>query len=204
MQKKNGTRIALTVLSVLMAAMLFGACTVSQPEAAQPDSAQTETSEATAADAAEATAAEATAAGESGLSFSLTTITGDEIDDSVVSSSKLTMVNYWATWCGPCVSEIPDIQQLSENYADSGLSVIGVLFGDEDTDGAKEFLSETGVTYPVVLPEGAFLTLGSDIYAIPTTMFFDSDGKQVGDTVVGSKSYEDWAGIVELLLGQVG
>lgn len=200
MQKKTGTKTALIVVSVLMAAMLFGACKVSQPDTTQTDATQSEASEATAADAAEANAA----ADESGLSFSLTTLTGDEIDDSVVSSSKLTMVNYWATWCGPCVSEIPDIQQLSEDYADSGLSVIGVLFGDEDTDGAKEFLSETGVTYPVVLPEGAFLTLGSDIYAIPTTMFFDSDGSQVGDTVVGSKSYEDWAGLIELLLGQVG
>ncbi|HRX59112.1 MAG TPA: TlpA disulfide reductase family protein [Eubacteriales bacterium] len=200
MQKKTGMKTALIVLSVLMAAVLLGACTGVQADTAQADAAQTETSEATAADAAEETAA----ADESGLSFSLTTITGDTVDDSIVSSSKLTMVNYWATWCGPCVSEIPDIQQLSEDYADSGLSVIGVLFGDDDTDGAKEFLSETGVTYPVVLPEGAFLTLGSDIYAIPTTMFFDSDGNQVGDTVVGSKSYEDWAGLVELLLGQVG
>lgn len=195
MQKKTGVKTALTILAVLTAALLFGACTgtLEQAEATETP-AQTE---AAASDTPGETAG-------SGLTFSLTTITGDMIDDSIISSNKLTMVNYWATWCGPCVGEIPDIQQLSEDYADSGFSVIGVLYGDDDTDGAKTFLSDSGVTYPVVLPEGVFLTLGSDIYAIPTTMFFGSDGKQVGDTIVGAKSYDDWSGLIELLLGQVG
>ncbi|MEN6339746.1 MAG: hypothetical protein ABFD03_06430, partial [Clostridiaceae bacterium] len=67
----------------------------------------------------------------------------------------------------------------------------------------RTFLSDNEVTYPVVLPEGVFQTLASDIQAIPTTMFFDSNGQQVGDTVVGSKSYDDWAGLIDLLLGQV-
>jgi len=59
------------------------------------------------------------------------------------------------------------------------------------------------MSYPVVLPEAFFLDYSTDIYAIPTTKFFDSTGKQVGQSVVGSKSYDDWAGLVDLLLGQV-
>ena len=45
--------------------------------------------------------------------------------------------------------------------------------------------------------------MSTSIYAIPTTMFFDSNGEQVGDTVVGAKSYEDWTGLIDLLLEQV-
>ena len=137
------------------------------------------------------------------MTFSLTTLTGETIDDSIIKNSKLTMVNYWATWCGPCVSEIPDIQKLSQDYADKGFSVIGVLLGDEDYDGARTFLSDNGITYPVVLPEGVFLDMASGIYAIPTTMFFDSTGTQVGETQVGSMTYEDWASLIDSLLGQV-
>jgi thiol-disulfide isomerase/thioredoxin len=194
MQKKPAIKTILIMLVVFVSVLLLGACADVQAEITVTDT-ETETDAATEADA---------STDDGGLTFSLTTLTDETIDDSIISSSKLTMVNFWATWCGPCVSEIPDIQQLSESYADKGVSVIGVLFGDDDVDGAKEFLSDTGVTYPVVLTEGAFLTLSSDIYAIPTTMFFDSDGNQVGDTIVGSKSYEDWAGLVDLLLGQAG
>jgi thiol-disulfide isomerase/thioredoxin len=194
MQKKPAIKTILMMLVVFVSVLLLGACADVQAEITVTDT-ETATDAATEADA---------STDEDGLTFSLTTLTDETIDDSIISSSELTMVNFWATWCGPCVSEIPDIQQLSESYADKGVSVIGVLFGDDDVDGAKEFLSDTGVTYPVVLTEGAFLTLSSDIYAIPTTMFFDSDGNQVGDTIVGSKSYEDWAGLVDLLLGQAG
>ena len=137
------------------------------------------------------------------LTFSLTTLTGETIDDSIVSNNKLTMVNYWATWCGPCVGEIPDLQKIGEDYAEKGFSIIGVLINDEDYDGARKFLSDNGITYPVVLPEGVFMDLASGISAIPTTMFFDADGKQVGETQVGSMSYTDWASLIDSLLEQV-
>ena len=91
----------------------------------------------------------------------------------------------------------------SLELAQKGFSIIGVLIGDDDYDGARQFMSDTGVTYPVVLPEGVFYTLASGIQAIPTTMFFDSTGKQVGTTVVGAKSYDDWKSLIDMLLGQV-
>lgn len=182
-------------MSVFALALFSSACTAAPAQAET-----TEAPQETAAETAESEAGDS----ESGvLSFSLTTITGEAVDDSIVSGNKLTMVNFWATWCGPCVGEIPDLQQISEDYADKGFSIIGVLLGDDDVDGAVEFLGEQGVTYPVVLPEGPFDSLSTNIYAIPTTMFFDSDGEQVGETVVGAKSYEDWTGLIDLLLGQV-
>ena len=182
-------KIALILTSLFAAAFLLSACTVTP---AQP--------EATAAP--EATA-EATDQDSKKLEFSLTTLTGDTLDQTVFTDNKLIMVNYWATWCGPCVGEIPDLIKISEEYADKGFAIVGVLTGDDDIDGAKQFIADQGMSYPVVTPEDFFLDHSDGIYAIPTTMFFDSTGKLVGSTVVGAKSYDDWKSLIDLLLSQV-
>jgi len=137
------------------------------------------------------------------VSFSLTTLTGGTLDQTVFSDHKLTMVNYWATWCPPCVGEIPDLVKISDAYADKGFIIVGVLTGDDDVEGAKKFLADQGVTYPVVAAEGFFLEQIQGYQYIPTTLFFDSEGKQVGDAVVGANNYDDWAAKIDELLTQV-
>ena len=136
--------------------------------------------------------------------FSLTALDGRTVDDTLFSQNKLTMVNFWATWCGPCVGEIPDLQRIAEDYADSGFGIVGVLVSDPDTQGALEFLQSNGITYPVILPEGPFAALTEEFDAIPTTMFFDSDGNRVGETQTGSMDYDSWASLVDSLLAEVG
>lgn len=198
MQKNVKRGLALVLLAALVLGLALMSCAPAAPAV-----------EATEAPATEAPATEAPVAAtaepsdEGGMSFTLTTLTGETIDDSIISNNKLTMVNYWATWCGPCVGEIPDLQKINEEYADKGFSIIGVLIGDDDYDGARQFMSDTGVTYPVVLPEGVFYTLASGIQAIPTTMFFDSNGQQVGETQIGSMSYSNWVSLIDSLLSQV-
>ena len=182
-------KIALMLAGLLATAFLMTAC---MTPSAQPEA----TPEATAAQDAGET-------GDEALEFSLTTLTGDTLDQSVFSDNKLIMVNYWATWCGPCVGEIPDLVKISKEYADKGFVIVGVLTGDDDIDGAKQFIADEGVSYPVILPEDIFLDYSTDIYAIPTTKFFDSTGKQIGVAVVGAKSHDDWSGLIDLLLGQV-
>ncbi len=201
------------MLATLMAVtLLLSACTVAPAapaettEAPAATEAPSETTEAPAAT--EATAppvADATIPMEpdSSLSFSIDTLTGGTLDPSIFSEHKLVMVNYWATWCGPCVGEIPDLVKISKDYADKGFAIVGVLTGDDDIEGAKQFIADQGVEYPVVLPEAFFGDNATGISAIPTTMFFDSTGKQVGETIVGAMSYDDWAGLIDLLLGQV-
>ena len=189
-------KIALILTGLLAAAFLLTACTIApaQEEATTaPEAAATEA----------ATEPEATDAASDTLEFSLTTLTGDTLDQTVFSDNKLVMVNYWATWCGPCVSEIPDLVKISKDYADKGFVIVGVLTGDDDIDGAKQFIDDQNMGYPVVMPEAFFLDQAAGIQAIPTTMFFDSTGKQIGDTVVGSRGYDDWAGLIDLLLTQV-
>ena len=182
-------KISLILASLLAAAFLLSACTTApkQPEATPTPAA---TAEATDGDSAK-------------LEFSLTTLTGDTLDQTVFTDNKLIMVNYWATWCGPCVGEIPDLIKISKDYTDKGFAIIGVLTGDDDIEGAKKFIADQGMSYPVVTPEDFFLDHSDGIYAIPTTVFFDSTGKQVGSAVVGAKSYDDWKSLIDMLLGQV-
>lgn len=185
-------KIVLLTAALLAALLLTTACAPAITEPAdQP------------APAAE-TAAPATSEESSSFSdFSLTTLTGETLDQAIFSENKLIMVNYWATWCGPCVSEIPDLVKISKDYADKGFAIVGILTGDDDIDGAKQFIADQKMGYPVVLPEGPFASYSDSIYAIPTTLFFDATGKQIGEAVVGAKSYEDWTGLIDLLLMQV-
>lgn len=136
--------------------------------------------------------------------FSLTALDGRTVDDTLFAHNKLTMVNFWATWCGPCVGEIPDLQLISEAYADSGFGIVGVLVSDPDTQGALDYLQSNGITYPVILPEGPFEALNGEFDAIPTTMFFDSNGNRVGETQTGSMDYDSWASLIDSYLAQVG
>lgn len=165
------------ILAVLMATtLLLSACTVAP-------AAPAETSDTT--------------------SFSIDTLNGGTLDQSVFSDHKLVMVNYWATWCGPCVGEIPDLVKINNDYADKGFTIVGVLTGDDDIKGAQTYMESENVTYPVVLPEAFFGDSAAGINAIPTTMFFDSTGKQVGETIVGAMSYDDWASTIDEMLAKV-
>lgn len=140
---------------------------------------------------------------DSSAEFSLTTLTGDTLDQTVFSEHKLIMVNYWATWCGYCVEEIPDLVKISKEYADKGLVIIGVNVDINDTEGAKKFVADQKITYPMINAEGFFLDKIQGYQSIPTTIFFDSTGKQVGEAVVGANNYENWTGLIDLLLDRV-
>ena len=123
---------------------------------------------------------------------------GREWTDACFRDAKLTMINYWAYWCGPCVSEMPDLQQLSEDYADRGLQILGISDVDyeEDNIAAMEYL---GITYHTLRYTSEFDYYLNTGY-IPDTIFVDSSGKVVSVTYIGSRSYGDWAAIIESLL----
>ena len=141
------------------------------------------------------------------MSFTAKTLSGEDIDGSYFSAHKLTMVNFWATWCGPCVSEMPDIAALHTEYANKGFAVLGILVWDEGSEkGALDFLLSKGITYPVVAYDTVplFNEIAATQQAIPFTIFYDSTGDQVGDVLVGSRSKTDWADVIDNLLLQVG
>jgi rhodanese-related sulfurtransferase/thiol-disulfide isomerase/thioredoxin len=145
--------------------------------------------------------------------FTAADIQGNFVDASVFEGHKLTMVNIWATFCGPCINEMPELGKLNVAYKDKGFQVVGIVIDAADAAGApikdmvdlaKEIISKTGADYEHILPSTDLnnAILGS-VSAVPTTIFVDENGSQVGETVVGSQSGDDWAKRVEALLKEV-
>jgi len=100
---------------------------------------------------------------------------------------KVVFLNFWATWCPPCNSEMPDIQELYDKYSadpNSEVAILSVAFPDYGTetsvDGIKEFLDTNGYTYPVLMDENADLLLSYYITAYPTTFIINADGYVLG------------------------
>lgn len=100
---------------------------------------------------------------------------------------KVVFLNFWATWCPPCNSEMPDIQELYDKYSadpNSEVAILSVAFPDYGTetsvDGIKEFLDSNGYTYPVLMDENADLLLSYYITAYPTTFIINADGYILG------------------------
>ncbi len=127
------------------------------------------------------------------------TVTSEEI----FSANDVTMVNCWATWCPPCVGELPELAKLNEDLKEKNCAIVGVLL-DGYEDGAletgHEIMEEAGVAYLNILPWDTIESEFSLQY-IPTTYFVDSRGNIIGDPVVGAQvdMYEDQ--IDALLMG---
>ena len=135
--------------------------------------------------------------------FAATDMDGNAVDESILSGKKVTMINLWAPWCGPCVGEMPDLQKLNEKYADKGFQVIGVI-DEADLNNADETIKNTGVKYPILKLGDSSSALYQAVIghpefqnAIPFSFFVDENGKQIGQAYTGAY---DWEPIVEELL----
>ena len=164
-------------------------------------------------DAASQTASQDTASQGGVLSaFSTTDLDGNPVDQSVLAAYDLTMVNVWATFCGPCINEMPDLGALASEYAEQGVQIIGLVSDATDADGsisdsqvetAREIVAETGANYLHLLPSSDLNGVLGQIYAVPTTFFVDSEGKQVGDAIVSAQSKEQWVKTIDSMLAEV-
>lgn len=92
--------------------------------------------------------------------------------------SKVVLLNFWATWCGPCRAEIPDLVELQNKYKDR-LQIIGLVVDDEDEDAIKKFVDEFGINYPVAIATDALRTEYGGIPALPTSFVLDAEGRVV-------------------------
>ncbi len=102
---------------------------------------------------------------------------------------KTVLLNFWATWCGPCKAELPDIESLNKSYASRGLVVIGVSVdkGDNLLSDVSDFATSNGLTYQIVVDNDDIANAYGNINAIPTSFLVNRDGKIV-DKWIGTRN----------------
>lgn len=87
------------------------------------------------------------------------------------------ILNFWATWCPPCRTEIPDLVALQRELSDRGLLVVGVSTDEEGADVVAPFAENFQINYPIVLDNGAVSEAYGGIFALPTTVVIDQSGR---------------------------
>jgi thiol-disulfide isomerase/thioredoxin len=91
---------------------------------------------------------------------------------------KIILLNFWATWCGPCRAEIPDLIALQNKYKDR-LQILGLVVDDDDADAIKEFVEKFKLNYPVAIASDAIRLQYGGIAALPTSFVLDVEGRIV-------------------------
>ena len=92
---------------------------------------------------------------------------------------KAVLLNFWATWCGPCKIEMPWFVELQKQYGPQGFQIIGVAMDDASTEDIAKFARQMGVNYPILLGKEAVGQSYGGVNVLPTTFFVDRDGKLV-------------------------
>ena len=125
------------------------------------------------------------------LNFTLDDMNGAKVDLAKYAGKPL-IINLWATWCGPCRLEMPQLVAFADKYKDRGLTVIGVSV-DDAPDAIRAFAAEYKVTYPMRVGTGQDHFLMSVGYedTLPLSLLIRADGT-VADKFVGIKTTEDW------------
>ena len=152
----------------------------------------------------------APALAEAGLTdFSTVDLDGNVVTETIFESYDLTMVNIWATWCGYCVYEMPELARL-QNMLPENVNLISICDDAADEpELAASILNASGATFQTLAtsPEMYDQLLGS-VYAFPTTYFLDSSGMAVGEPITGVPSLdgdaaEIYAGVIQEVLNML-
>ncbi len=135
-----------------------------------------------------ATEAPAKPTGDYAFSFSAQTLGGETVTEAFFGQHDLTMVNVWASWCGPCRGELPELGELYGKLPQN-VGFLSVTIDEPgDLKAAQDILAQNGCTFPCLdgqASEGLTKNVLNGIMAIPTPLFFDSPGNQGGAMIVG-------------------
>lgn len=129
--------------------------------------------------------------------FSLDLLKGGVLE-STSFRGKVVLVNFWATWCGPCVKEVPMFTRLYTRYYDEGFEIIGVSV-DEDINDVRDFSTAFGVNYPIGMSSSGLEKQFGGVMAVPTTFVIDRNYRLV-DRFMGYQSEAFLVEIIERLL----
>lgn len=88
---------------------------------------------------------------------------------------QVVLINFWASWCGPCRQEMPLLDRLHHRYEDTGFAVLGINV-EGDPDSAQEIVDKTKVTFPILIDDGQKVSELYSLEAMPSTVVVDRDG----------------------------
>lgn len=191
---KTTFRILLCALALFFA---LAGCAGQQPmpgTGSGPEDAETETG------GSEAAPSGPVSIGEEYRDFTATLADGSSFTLSE-QEGKVILLNFWATWCGPCVGEMPAFPRLIEDYGDQ-LSLIAVNCG-EDADTVRGFLDQNGYTFPVALDEEYTVSALYPTDGIPYTVVIAQNGRIVATQLgadTADKMYEHYAALIDGML----
>lgn len=135
-------------------------------------------------------------------SFTSVDLDGNEVSDAIFKDADVTVINVWATFCGPCIEEMPELAAMAEELPDNA-QIIGIVLdtppadtdnevaevwgGDpENIELARQICSEAGVKYTNILASDSVMDMFSSVEAVPTTFIVDREGVIVYEPFVGA------------------
>ena len=120
--------------------------------------------------------------GKQAPDFTLTTLDGKKVSLSDYKGRPV-LVNFWATWCGPCKLEMPEFEEFRKQYSAQGLEILGLADDvDAGNDKIAEVAKKTGVTYPILLTDGKVQKAYGGLDVLPVSFYVDRNGKVVVET----------------------
>jgi cytochrome c biogenesis protein CcmG/thiol:disulfide interchange protein DsbE len=120
-------------------------------------------------------AGSATAIGTQAPEFVLADLDGNPVRLADLRGRPV-VLNFWASWCGPCVEEFPLLRRASAEHADEGLAVVGIVWRDR-SEAARDFLLRNGATWPAAMDPGERVASAYGILGPPETYFIDREGR---------------------------
>ncbi|QUL53501.1 redoxin domain-containing protein [Paenibacillus tritici] len=137
--------------------------------------------------------------GELAPDFTLLTTDGEGLSLSDYRGKRV-IVNLWATWCSPCIAEMPHLQSFYSDYQDEGLELIAINLTESEAkqEDIHQFIDKYQLTFPIVFDKGSEVADLYQVTTIPTTFILNSKG-EIEQKIVGPMTYE----IIEELMQQV-
>lgn len=171
--------VLLTLIAFSFACAKHETTTPNAPPKGAANTATTQTQTASApAQTTSSAAVETADVGQSMPAYTTDLIDGKKFDIAA-ERGNVVFLNLWATWCGPCRYEIPELQSLHQKYAARGFKVVGISLDDTGVGGVKQFVSQHSMTYPVAYdPDGKIATIFQSS-VLPTSVIVDRSGKIV-------------------------
>lgn len=114
---------------------------------------------------------------------------------------KVVLLNFWATWCGPCALEIPWFEQFEQQYKSKGFEVVGISMDEDGWKAIKPYITEHKINYRVLLGNDSVAALYGGVDSLPTTFIIDREGRIAFTPHIGLAEKNEYLNEIQTLLG---